>query len=161
MSIKHPNPSFSSFLLLFQNILNPSFIVRFNEEKNIFPKSLPYHISIFVQICKTCESEEKAAKQLHAAAPRTKRGLRGRHVILGVTILNDDDLRLRLHDHRLLVIRPTSVCVHRDDLLLHVGLVVSRSVVVVHYEFIKIIIKSPMKERNSLFRDIERFHSAS
>ena len=107
-----------------------------------------------MQICKTCESEETAAKQLHAAAPRTKGGLRGCHVILGVTILNDDDLRLRLHDHRLLVIRPTSVCVHRDDLLLHVGLVVSRSVVVVHYQFIKIIIKSAMKERLNSFLEI-------
>ncbi len=90
-------------------------------------------------ICKTCESEEKAAQQLHAAAPRTKRGLRGRHVVLGVAILNDDDLRLRLHDHRLLVIRPTSVRVHRDDLLLHVGLVVSRSVVVVHTNRLKLL----------------------
>lgn len=76
-------------------------------------------------------SQEEAAQQFHAAAPGTQRGLIVSHVVVAVSILDDDHLGLGLDDHRLLVVGTRGLVGLDGDCLLDVGLVVA-IVVVVH-----------------------------
>jgi len=84
-----------------------------------------------ISILKYEQSQNAAAQNLHAAAPSTQRSLSRRQIIIGISILNNNHSRLRLHHQRLIVIGSRSLiglnCYH----LLHVGLVVVATVVVV------------------------------